>query len=895
LRKSKKLSWFMTVMFVLTTALGAFPLQASAATALSDVNGHWAQSQIETMITKGVVAGYPDNTFKPDNTITRAEFITMTNKAFSFKTTAEINYPDVNVNDWFAKEITIAKAAGYISGYPDGTMKPNSQITRQEVATIITQILQLDTTPGIGALSKFSDAASIPTWSGSAIAAMVKAGYLTGYPDGTFKALSPTTRAMAAVILTSATGGIITPPVQQKVFDKAGTYGPVSGTQTITGNITISASGVILQNTTINGDLLISETVGEGDVTLKNVTVTGTTTIKGGGKHSIEIIDSKMASITILKEIRLILSGSTSVTELIANVAAVINGDGIASVTINANGVILEFTPGKVTVAPGYSAIIQNKPVLGPPAGGGGGGGGGGGPTNIAVTGITLNQANLILNPSQTATLTAAVQPANATNSGLLWSSNRPGSATVNQSGLVTAVAKGQATITVKTVDGNFSRVCLVDVQVPVQGISLNKLNLNMIVGGTATLLPIISPADAETTVVWQSLDSSVAEVNNGLVNAVAEGTTSIVARTTDGGFTAACTVSVGTVPVAVTGVGLNFTNLTMQIGNTFNLIPFVAPANATNTNVTWQSSNTAVAEVNSIGKVTAKANGTADITVRTVDGNFPEICTVTVETPVSGVTLTQSRIENVAVGDPDQALTATVLPASATDKTLVWSSSNTAVATFTETAAGTGTVHFAGRGSAVITATTVDGGWAASCDVIVGVRLTAISLNPATSTLKVGGNTLTPQVIPTPAIATNLNATWQSDHPEIASVDAGTGVITPVAPGTATITATPVFAVAGTLPATCVVKVYNVTPGPMIKDDTIVAGKTAVSVKFTIIGPAIATNEIVVALNDGTVLQYGSDAAGLYTYTGVTNTIKAGITSATVTLRNTVSFTINF
>jgi len=330
----------MTVMFVLTTMLGALPFQAAAAANVTDINGHWAQGQIQTMVDKGAIGGYPDNTFKPERITTRAEFISMTNRAFSFNETVEINYTDVESNDWFAPDIAKAKAAGYIAGYSDGSMKPNNSITRQEVAVIVANILELDTAGGTEALSKFTDAASIPAWSGNAIAAMVEAGYLSGYPDGTFKAANSTTRAVAAVILCAATGGVVPPTL----FDKAGTYGPADGTQTIEGNVTISAPDVILQNTEITGNLLIAASVGEGNVNLKNVNVTGTTTINGGGAHSIYIDNSTLGNVISNKPSVHIscVNGATIVSLTLANGATVdvAAGSTIEGVTVSTTGEI---------------------------------------------------------------------------------------------------------------------------------------------------------------------------------------------------------------------------------------------------------------------------------------------------------------------------------------------------------------------------------------------------------------------------------------------------------------------------------------------------------------------------------------------------------------------------
>jgi hypothetical protein len=109
----------------------------------------------------------------------------MANRAFSFTETADINYSDVAAGDWYATEIAKAKAAGYIAGYEDGTMKPNAEISRQEVAKIMATILKLDISNGV--IEYFTDAEAIPAWSKDFISAMVKAAYMNGYPDGSFQ------------------------------------------------------------------------------------------------------------------------------------------------------------------------------------------------------------------------------------------------------------------------------------------------------------------------------------------------------------------------------------------------------------------------------------------------------------------------------------------------------------------------------------------------------------------------------------------------------------------------------------------------------------------------------------------------------------------------------------
>lgn len=168
---------------------------------------------------------------------------------------------------------------------------------------------------------------------------------------------------------------------------------------------------------------------------------------------------------------------------------------------------------------------------------------------------------------------------------------------------------------------------------------------------------------------------------------------------------------------VAVTGVKLNKSTLSMIEGNSETLTATITPTNATNNGITWTSSNTSVATVSN-GKVTAKAAGTATITVTTSDGGYTASCVVTVtavDTTVSvtGVTLNKSAV-SLEEGKTE-TLVATVAPSNATDSSVSWNSSNTGVATVVN-----GKVTAISAGTAVITATTTDGGYTANCTVTV-------------------------------------------------------------------------------------------------------------------------------------------------------------------------------
>ena len=255
------------------------------------------------------------------------------------------------------------------------------------------------------------------------------------------------------------------------------------------------------------------------------------------------------------------------------------------------------------------------------------------------VTEVKLDKDSLSLEVGGTATLTATVEPDNATNKNVTWTSNNTDVATVVD-GIVTAVAPGTATITVTTADGGFTDTCQVTVTaatVPVSGVTLNKTALSLPVGGTETLTATVAPDNATNkNVTWSSDHESVATVDaTGKVTAVGAGTATITVTTVDQSKTATCEVTVTAAPVPVSGVSLNKDSTSLTVGDTETLTATVKPEDATNKAVTWTSSNSTVATVDQNGVVTAVAPGTATITVTTQDGNHTDTCTVTVRPDV--------------------------------------------------------------------------------------------------------------------------------------------------------------------------------------------------------------------------------------------------------------------
>lgn len=261
---------------------------------------------------------------------------------------------------------------------------------------------------------------------------------------------------------------------------------------------------------------------------------------------------------------------------------------------------------------------------------------------------------------------------------------------------------------------------------------------------------------------------------------------------------------------IPVTGVTLNTTEATMTTGSSLQLVATVLPENATNKAVTWESDDEDLITVDENGLVTSySTTGSAYIIVTTEDGNYTAECEVTVEekpidyVAVTGVTLDEEAITLIAAGET-QTLTATVEPSDATDKSVIWTSSNPEVATVVN-----GVVTAVANGEAIITVTTANGSYTDTCSVTVNiptgavtVPVTGVALDKDTLSLKVG-NTAALTATVAPDNATNKAVTWASSDESVATV--ANGVVTAVAKGTATITVTTVD---GSFTDTCAVTV---------------------------------------------------------------------------------------
>ncbi len=444
----------------------------------------------------------------------------------------------------------------------------------------------------------------------------------------------------------------------------------------------------------------------------------------------------------------------------------------------------------------------------------------------IEVEYISLSRTSIELNKDYSLKLQATITPGNATNRSITWTSADTNIATVTEDGVVKAISKGTTTITATSSNGK-TATCQVVVTEPiieVQYVTLNKSTLNLTPGKTENLQATITPGNAvNKTLTWTSSNTNVATVTStGEVKAISEGSTTITVKATTG-EAGKCTVIVKKEEQEVTKITLNKTNLTLEKGESERLIATVEPQDAKDKEITWTSSNSNIAKVDTNGNVTAVSKGNAIITVRTKNGTSIS-CFVTVKEPnvepekppvvdVTGIYLSKSKLE-LLIGKSEQ-ITATITPTNATNKEVKWTTSNAAIATVSSN----GTIKAISEGTATITVTSQASGDSAQCFVTVKdgtIKATNITLNETNITLEKGKTQKLTATI-TPTNTTDKTITWSSSNTNILTVETD-GTITAKSEGTASITAT----TSNGLSAVCYVEVIKSAPEIVIDGQTI-------------------------------------------------------------------------
>lgn len=398
------------------------------------------------------------------------------------------------------------------------------------------------------------------------------------------------------------------------------------------------------------------------------------------------------------------------------------------------------------------------------------------------VTSIKLSDTNVTINlDARSIQLRAIVYPENAQNKEVKWTSSNTQIARVSENGLVTFSRPGEVTIIATSVDNpEVMALCNITIEIPVSSVALDEKETTMYVGETKRLTYTVLPINAsKNAVTWTSTNPSVATVDaSGRVTARQVGSTVIMLKSLDGGHTAYCTVNVRQI---AEGIKFDKSEIEMMTGQVHELEYTLIPVNATDGHLVWESSDTKIVVVDDAGKVTAKGPGVAFVIARTEAGGMSYV-KVTVKEPVKGLLLNFSE-KTIYVRDSFQ-LKVSVTPSEASNLEVEWKSSNTNVATVSKDGEVTGLAP----GTAIITCTTKDGGFFASCVVTVRERLTSMKLNYDEYRLSIN-KSVTLSVMVDDEPVTDQQFKWVSSNSDVASVNKN-GKVTGHKIGFATITA---------------------------------------------------------------------------------------------------------
>ncbi len=531
-----------------------------------------------------------------------------------------------------------------------------------------------------------------------------------------------------------------------------------------------------------------------------------------------------------------------------------------------------------------------------------------------AISGLSIDTASkeLTLGSASTdnfeikATVTGGGTDPNVS---LIASVDQPAVAAIDTSKLITegkvkvnALSVGTAIVTIRARGTELSYTCTVTVKkapTDVSSLVLDKSSLSLPVNGTYTLTATVGPDDAtDKSITWTSASPSDVSVDStGTVKVLRNYTGDVVitAKTNSGSITQTCKVSVNS--IKVDGIAISDTSATLYKGSWKQLSAVITPSGAADPAVTWSSSDSDIVKVDSTGKITAvgtKTSGTtvineAIITAQSSNASVFATCTVKVLDAVLITSLTLNKSElALNVGD-EEILTVTGSPSNATNKTLLWTSSNPDVASVSG-----GKVIAAAKGTTVVKAEATDGsGKYVSCVVTVNnIQILNVYLDKSSLDLSEGDTAkITATIYPSNATTSTLK--WTSSNTSVATVDSKGNIVAGATKGYAIITASATDG-SGKF-AECVVlskpKVhvtgltinYGTTLDLLANDSTYLkatvlpANATAATVTWSSSAPAIASIDAASGLLKGLAL---GEATITATADGKSVTIKINVTN---------------
>lgn len=258
----------------LATIMAVSPIHNTVA---AEPTQHWADNIMDQWYQDGLISGYEDGTLRPDQAVTRAEFVYMINRALGLEKMGNVSFFDVSPEDWFYHGIAIATGEEYAVGN-NGHFDPNEYVTRAQGAVFGYNVSGRPS----GATSNFTDADQIPEWAKLAIDAMSSCGFLSGMPDGSYNPDGYMTRAEAVSFLERIRKELMgeTSSMQQQETQEV--LGMQEEAEEVK-SLLIDKPSQVFENYLVRTDVTIANTIREGKATLKDMTINGDLIIRGGG------------------------------------------------------------------------------------------------------------------------------------------------------------------------------------------------------------------------------------------------------------------------------------------------------------------------------------------------------------------------------------------------------------------------------------------------------------------------------------------------------------------------------------------------------------------------------------------------------------------------------------
>jgi len=396
-----------------------------------------------------------------------------------------------------------------------------------------------------------------------------------------------------------------------------------------------------------------------------------------------------------------------------------------------------------------------------------------------AVSGVELDYHDVEMYTGETRRLSFMVYPSNASHPDVIWSSFDTSVVAVDDTGMLTAKGPGKTQIMLMAVeDGSCYDICTVVVKQKATGVKMSYKELTMNRGEYFDMEVTVTPVNStEASLIWESLSPSVATVSStGRITARAAGSAVIAVRTQNG-VTSYCTV---TVIEPVISLELDPTELTLDVGEIFQIDPVFKPVEPSIKEVKWTSYNEDVATVNALGEVEGISRGSTIVTCETVDGGFRAFCLIQIMDPEMVVTITPDNYRLGVGKSIDLKVSVTNHGEEIKNVPMYWSSSDESICTVDQN----GRVIGVSYGDAKIRAEVDDEfGAYAICEIRVVREVSSIRLNHTALTI-IQGQSVSLNAEVKPSNASYTDAIFSSDDETIAVIDED-GTITALEPGT--------------------------------------------------------------------------------------------------------------